>query len=332
METHFTNDHQSKKANLLIPIFVILVTIAIGFGSYSNNSFFKNLDHFFYDRFMKTFASKEVSDQITIIDIDETSLAAIGQWPWPRYRLAQIIDILYDMQPRAMGLDIILPEPDRTSLNNIQKQFQTDFDLNLRFTGVPLSLSDNDGYLAHILKKTSIVGARYFYFDHFNKKDTCKYSPFKITDHSGLLTLHKATGMLCNTFQIGNSLEFSGFTNSQYDEDGIIRQTPLLIDFQGDIFTHLSFSIFLKAHGIKQAQVLKDHYGLYIKAGNYKIPITKNGNIQVQFNGPGKGYKFISAVDILNNKCSLSDIQGKIILIGSSAIGLDDIHHTIYDS
>jgi CHASE2 domain-containing sensor protein len=328
----FKNNGQPKSAYLLISILILLITLALGFGSYSNNSFFRGVDLFFYDQFMKVSASKTISDKITIIDIDEASLSAVGQWPWPRYRFAQLIKALHDIQPRVMGLNIIFPEPDRTSLKNIQTQFQNDFDLNLEFTGVPLSLRDNDGYLAHILKRSNVVGTRYFYFDHFNKEITRKYNPFKITDSSGSLTLHKAAGVLYNTVQIENSLEFTGFMNSKQDEDGIIRKAPLLIEFQGDIFTHLSLSTFLKAHGIKQARVLKDLYGPYIKAGKYKIPITKEGYVQMRFNGPARGYKFISAVDILNNNFLQSDIRDKIIFIGSSAIGLNDIYHTIYDS
>jgi hemerythrin len=330
LKTQFEIEHQLKTANPVITIVIILITIAIGFGSYSDIPFFRNLDNFFYDQFMKSLAPKEISDEITIIDIDETSLSVIGQWPWPRYRLANLVKITQEMQPKITGLDIFLPEPDRTSLKNIKKQFQNDFDLNIGFTGVPSSLSDNDGYLAHILKTNDVVGAKYFYFDHYNKKEDCKFNQFNVTDSTGLLTLSKATGVLCNTFQIENSLRFTGFTNNQQDEDGIIRQTPLLLEFNGDIYTHLSFSIFLKAQGIKQAQVLKNHYGLYIKAGNFNIPITKKGYVRIRFNGPARSYKFISALDIFNGNFSPSNIKDKIVLIGSSAVGLNDIHHTIY--
>lgn len=328
----FKNDGSSKSAHLLIPIFIILISFIFGLGSYSHHTFFKQLDHFLYDQFMKIPGSKEISDKITIIDIDEASLSAIGQWPWPRYRLAQLLKSIHDMQPKAIGLDILLPEPDRTSLKNIQMQFQNDFDLHLEFTGVPSSLSDNDGFLAHILKKTSIVGARYFYFDHFNKKALHTYNPFKITDSSGLLTLHKAVGVLSNTADIENSLDCTGFINSLQDKDGIMRKAPLLIEFQGNIFTHLSLSTFLKAHEIKQVKILKNLYGPYIKAGRYEIPITKNGYVQIRFKGPARSHKFISAVDILNNTFSQADIQDKIIFIGSSAISLNDIYHTLYDS
>lgn len=332
MKTHFEIDHQSKVSNLLIIIAITLVTIFFGIRSLSSNSVFRNLDHFFYDQFMKNFASKSVSEEFTIIDIDETSLSAIGQWPWPRYKLANLVEKTHEMQPKIVGLDIFLPEPDRTSLKSIKQQFQNDFGLNLGYTGVPSSLNDNDSYLAHILKTNEVVGARYFYFDHYNKKDVCKLDPFNISDQSRRLRLHKATGVLCNTFQIENSLQFTGFTNNQHDKDGIIRQTPLLLEFDGDIYTHLSLSLFLKSQGIKSARVLKNYYGLYIKAGNYKIPITKEGYFRMRFNGPAKTYKYISALNIFNGNFAPSDIHNKIVLIGSSAVGLNDVHHTIYDA
>jgi HD-GYP domain-containing protein (c-di-GMP phosphodiesterase class II) len=332
LKTNFEIDHHSKVSNFLIIVAIVLITIPFGLGSLSSNSLFRNIDHFFYDQFMKNFASKGISEEITIIDIDETSLSAIGQWPWPRYQLANLVKMTGEVQPRIIGLDIFLPEPDRTSLKNIKQQFQNNFDLKLEFTGVPSSLSDNDGYLAHILKTNDVVGARYFYFDHYNKKEVCKFSPFNITDQSGLLTLNKATGVLCNTFQIENSLGFTGFTNNRHDNDGIIRKAPLLLEFNGDIYTHLSLSIILKAQGITHAQILKNNYGLYIKAGNYNIPVTKDGYVRVGFNGPAMSYKFISALDIFNGNYSASDIQDKIVLIGSSAIGLNDIHHTVFDT
>ncbi|MBI9089198.1 MAG: CHASE2 domain-containing protein [Desulfobacterium sp.] len=312
---------------------IILITLAFGTGSYFNTSFFKSIDYFFYDQFMKCSVAGEPSDKIRIIDIDEVSLSAVGQWPWPRYRLAQLVEAVSDMQPKAMGLDIILSEPDRVSLENIQRQFKEDFDLNLGFTGVPLSLRDNDGYLAHVFKKTGIVGAKYFYFDYFNKESICNHNPFEIRDRSGLLRLHQATGVLCNTDQIENKLAFTGFMNNRRDEDGILRQSPLLIEFQGDIFPNLALATFLKAHGITQGQVLKGLYGLYLEAGQYKIPVTPNGYVQMRFSGPAtRDHKFISAVDILNNNVPQADIRDKIIFIGSSAVGLNDIHHTIFDS
>jgi len=234
--------------------------------------------------------------------------------------------------PKAIGLDIILPEPDRTSLKSIQAQFLTDFDIKLGFSGVPASLADNDAFLAHMFKKNDLVCARYFFFDHYNRESACKGNPFTVTDKTGQLLLHEATGVLCNTFQLEKSIQFTGFVNNQYDDDGLMRKSPLLISFQGEIFPHLSLSTFLKTSNMQKIDVLKDRYGLYIAADKYKIPITKKGYVNLRFNGPSGIYNYISAVDILNQSYSPSDVENKIIFIGSSAIGLGDIHQTVFDT
>ncbi len=308
---------------------IILISAA---GLYSDHKFVKNLDHFLYDQFLSFSTSGQGSDKVVIVDIDEVSLSAVGQWPWPRYRLARLIEKISDQTPRTIGMDIILPEPDRTSLKNILQQFQKDFDLKLKFSGAPSSLIDNDRYLAYILQKNDIIGARYLYFDHVNKaKAPCSYGPLAIIDRTGLLSLHTAAGILCNTFEIEKALNTSGFTNNQYDQDSLLRQTPLLIQYEGRIFIHFSLAILFKAHGIINAEVHQNNLGVYIQAGDFKIPITTEGFVNLRFNGPSHLHKYISALDILNDRYSPEDIKNKIILIGSSAVGLADIHQTPFD-
>lgn len=332
MKIAFQRENSSKKASLLVAGLVIFLSAVFAFGLYLKNPFFTGMEFFFYDQFMKSSASKGTSGPITIIDIDEKTLSAVGQWPWPRYRLAQLVGTLAEMKPKAIALDIILPEPDRTSLINIQKQFERDFKLNLGFTGVPSSLRDNDGYVSHVFKQAKAVGARYFYFDHFNQKKSHPHNPFQITDTTGLLDLHRATGVMCNTPEVEKGLEFTGFINNQHDGDGLLRQTPLLIEFQGTIFANLALSALMKAQGIQGAQVFRNVYGFYLKVGNYKIPVTQKGGILLRFEGPSGKYEFVSAVDILNHNVQPADFKGKIVFIGSSAVGLNDVHHTLFDS
>ena len=255
----------------------------LGSGAYFQTPMLQKLDLFFYDLFLKKTSTHKVSSKITIVDIDEESLSAVGQWPWPRYILARLVKQLAGNRPAAMGIDILLPEPDRTSLKNMHQQFKKDFGLDLGFTGVPAALEDNDRYLAHIYKLSEIVGARYFYFDYKNKYPSHLYAPFTIIDESGQLKLKQAKGVLTNTPQVENALKFTGFLNNQSDMDGLLRTTPLLFVFDNQIFTNLSLSTFLKAQKIISARVLKDTLGLYIKAGTYKIPITEDGYIHIRF-------------------------------------------------
>lgn len=310
---------------------VLFATLILCFGAYTQSAVFKRADDFFYDVLLQTTATGSVSNQITIIDIDEPSLSAVGQWPWPRYLLAKLVKELSGNQPAAIGLDILFPEPDRSSLKNIQRQFRKDFALDLGFTGVPPAMEDNDLYLAHVLRQADIVGARYFYFDHFNKETLSLRIPFDVIDQSGRLNANPAEGVLTNTPQIQKALKYTGFLNNKSDMDGLLRSTPLLISFKDQLFTNLSLSTFLKAHNIKAVEVLENFFGLYIKADKYKIPITQDGYIHIRFTGPGRIHRFISAADILNRNYSPADVQGKILFIGVSATGLNDIHHTVFD-
>jgi adenylate cyclase len=88
----------------------------------------------------------------------------------------------------------------------------------------------------------------------------------------------------------------------------------------------------MKAQGIQGAQVFKNVYGFYLEVGNYKIPITQKGGMHLRFAGPSGKYKFISAVDVLNHSVRSADLAEKIVFIGSSAVGLNDVHHTLFDS
>ncbi|MBU2645070.1 CHASE2 domain-containing protein [bacterium] len=332
MKSPFKNNHFSRPAMLLMAGLVASVVLIFILGTAFKNPFLKAVDFAFYDQFSKQAVSTGTISPVTIVDIDETSLSAVGQWPWPRYRMAQLISIVEQANPRAIGLDIIFPESDQTSLKVLQQQFLRDFNLTLGFTGVPSTLMDNDGFFGHMLQQSRTVGARYFYFDHFNKDKGCRNNPFRIVDKSGLLSPHRATGVLCNTAALEDRLAFNGSMNNQHDEDGILRQTPLLIEFQGRLYPHLSLSTFMKAENIGDATVERDLYGLFIQAGEHRIPINRNGYFRTRFNGPARRQRYISGVELLNGNYDKSALSDRIVFLGSSAVGLNDIHHTVFDT
>ena len=68
-----------------------------------------------FDGYQRIFPRQRVSEPAVIVEIDERSLAALGQWPWPRTRLADLIDRISEHRPMAIGMDLLFPEPDRFS-------------------------------------------------------------------------------------------------------------------------------------------------------------------------------------------------------------------------
>ncbi|ATX80081.1 adenylate cyclase [Mariprofundus aestuarium] len=286
----------------------------------------------FYDAYQKNSSSGAASSKTVIVDIDDVSLEAVGQWPWPRYRVASLIHAVAQMQPAAIGLDIIFAEPDRTALINIQKAFMDDFNLDISLAGVPAALTDNDGYLGSVLSETGVVGAKYFYFDHSSSVEISGSSAFEIIGKTDLLTLHDAPGMLDNTYKIASQLKYAGFLNNQPDNDGMLRKLPLLIQYKGIIYPHLSLATFMRSQGENSATIEEGEYGPVIRVGRHYIPVSKKGFAQLRFNGPSHLYHSVSAVDILNGTVSEDNIRDKVVFVGSSAAGLKDLYHTVFDA
>nr|MBF0222411.1 CHASE2 domain-containing protein [Desulfobulbaceae bacterium] len=326
-QTHLRLSHKEVFSSIAIGCFVAAV---LGLAGQTQSWPFVSIDNFFQDTFLTQKASHKASDNITIIDIDDVSLEAVGQWPWPRYRIAAFIETISALEPKAIGLDIVFPEPDSSALINIKQTFKNDFNLDISFQGVPSSLTDNDGYLGSVIKNSGTVGANYFYFDYTGSSGSCSGTDFSITG-AEKLTLDSARGRLCNTEKISENILFRGFINCQTDKDGMLRQLPLLIEYQSSIYPNLTLATLLKGLGESSAQIGQNRNGPYIEAGPHHIPISKTGYAILNFQGPPSLYPTLSAVDVLNKKINPVDIKDKYILIGSSAIGLNDLYPTPFD-
>lgn len=309
-----------------------VVSLLLGLAGRIETGLPAQLNHSFLDAYLKYSANGKPAQNVVVVDVDDLSLSAAGQWPWPRYRMAALVQAIADGNPSAIGLDIIFSEPDRTSLNNIQKAFKRDFGLDISFAGVPPGLSDNDGYLGHVLSASGVVAARYFYFDYTSKTELSAKPEFQFTGSTGLLSLHEAPGVLNNTYEIFSQVRYNGFLNKQPDSDGMLRRIPLLIKHQGVIYPHLSLATFMRSLGIDSASVEEDRNGPVIRAGGHSIPISRSGFALLRFNGQPHLYPAISALDVLNGTFNKADIKGKIVFVGSSAAVLNDLHSTIFDS
>lgn len=322
----------SIKWTILILLMGVLISAAIGSFGYSGLSLLGTVNHLIYDGYLRRSAMDDLPARTVIVDIDDVSLNDLGQWPWPRYRIAALVESIASQEPAAIGLDIIFAEEDRTALMNIRKAFKQDFGLDIGFQGVPDSLTDNDGYLGSVLSAASVVGAKYFYFDHVSKVEVERLPAFEIVGRTDLLKLHDAPGLLDNTFKISSQLHYDGFLNNQPDEDGMLRRLPLLIRHKGVIYPHLALATLLRSTGESRATVRDGFYGPSIQVGDYNIPVTGSGYAALRFKGSARLYSSVSALDLLRGTVEPNLLRGKIVFIGSSAAGLKDLYHTPFDA
>ena len=107
------------KAQNFLRLIGILVAFAIILLSLWNPPFIQNLRLQVYDAYLRQSLGAPTDTPIFIVDIDDRSLSILGQWPWPRTIMASILSLINQGHPKAIGIDIVYPEPDRSSPHQI---------------------------------------------------------------------------------------------------------------------------------------------------------------------------------------------------------------------
>ena len=297
------------------------------------------IDRLVYDTFLRNFTSLHASEEVVVVDVDEQSLAAVGQWPWPRDQLASIIHTIADGSPAAIGIDFLFAEPDRTSPAHISEQLWKDFNVRIDTSSLPMAYLDNDYAFSLALQRNNTILGIMFFFHHGQthapKLDPAGSLKIVYIDRNGGKrkdTMHKAVDMVRTLPMFMMSASGVGFVNVQPDMDGIIRKAPLLISYEGEVYPSLALAAYMQQQRQETVIVTRYHEGIAeIRVGKKTIPTDSLGSIAVRFAGPRGTYRSISAADILDGKVEPSEFTDKIVFLGASAEGLKDIKSTPFD-
>jgi adenylate cyclase len=303
-------------------------------------SILRFLDYKIYDQLLKRQHSTKTSGVPVIVDIDEKSLAALGQWPWPRYRVALLLEKIRMAGALSVGMDIVLAEPDRTSPSMLQRQIKKELMVDVQFQGLPGALMDNDALLANVLKDKPYVLGFYFSFskaeaDQQKQSGDCLIKPAQLAvlAEQGAMkpgdALHSAFGTVCPLPVLAGAATATGFFNATPDPDGILRRVALLIGYKGEIYPSLAMATLMEAAGDRNVLLKMDTQGTTsLRYGGSVIPLDRAGQMLLNYRGGAGMFPYISAVDILENKIAPDALAGKIAFIGTSAAGLKDIRAT----
>ena len=286
------------------------------------------------DAILAASATKVSSGRVVIVDLDEESLAQFGQWPWPRNRLSQLLQQINDMGPQSVGLDMILSEPDRSSPKNWQATIEHEYGSQLDFADLPPEVLDHDMKLAETLRNGPFVLGFEFLFRNTPKNvRPCRLHPLNVisvkSSNSLETKMHffEANQVACNLDQLADSVLHSGFLNATPDGDGILRRIPLLIEFDNRIFPSLALAVFMQFKNVGQIQLVQYPFNdRFVRIGDQAVPIDRQGNLVINFNIAA--VPRISAADVLNGRLAPEALKGKMVLIGSSASGLENIYQT----
>jgi serine phosphatase RsbU (regulator of sigma subunit)/CHASE2 domain-containing sensor protein len=277
-----------------------------------------------FDSYQKVAPRKRVSAPAVIVAIDEKSLHELGQWPWPRTTVAELIEAVAKNGPVAIGVDVLMPEFDRMSPASIAGLIEKmDFKLAQRLAQLP----SNDSVLATTLRRhpvaLGIAGIEHRGAASANGRT----APFRIRGSDPTPHLRHFAGTLRSLEQLDAAAPGHGLLSVD-PSGGVVRRVPLLASVDGVLTPALSIEVLRLATHTPAFVVVGDPDRVKgIGIGDVFIPTNADGTVWVHF-GLHDEDRFVSAADVLKGRVDPEQMRGKIALIGATGLGLLDYQTT----
>ena len=248
---------------------------------------------------------------VVLVVVDDASLARLGRWPWPRARLAKLIEHIEEAGAEVVALDILLAEPsapeDDAQLEEMLRKYKNVF-MPAFVTGGPAQ---------GIPDLPSIqVWQRVFPAQNAGKTETMFYSP------KGLILPMRAFAQRCAGIGV---VSLVGST------DGVYRETALVCKVGGLLVPALPLAV--ATHALNSSPTaVRVVPGKHVDLAGRRLPLDINGLSLVNFAGPSGTYPHVPAADVLaGEREALAALAGKIVFVGVTAAGLHDVRPSPFD-
>jgi adenylate cyclase len=342
-------------ARLIIGIVVVLMFLAhvIGFAGL-RVPLLDNLESIVYDTRLRLTMPGTLDPRIVILDIDEKSLAereqgGEGRWPWPRDRLALLVDKLFDRYEVAVvGFDVVFAERDESSgIRVLERLAERELREDARFQSALRQLKpqlDYDDIFARRIQGRPVV-LGYILLEKgaatLQKKGTLPPPVLTATSFVGRnVATTSWSGYTANLDVLQKAAASGGHFNSRTDDDGVIRRVPMLAEYDGGYYEPLSLAMVRVLLGSPPVAAVRPDPALtpkgypdleWLQVGPIRIPVDHEATALVPYRGRKDSFKYFSIVDVLNDRVDPPELKGKIVLVGTTAPGLLDLRATPVD-
>ncbi|MDH3451199.1 MAG: adenylate/guanylate cyclase domain-containing protein [Gammaproteobacteria bacterium] len=305
---------------LLVPALVLVLVIGLRLQLPSQ---LERLQLQVFDVLQRLKPREYVQVPVRIVDIDDASLEAVGQWPWPRTRIAELIKKLNGAGAMVIALDLVFAEPDRTSPAQILPLW-SDSEL---IRALALALPDHDRELAKQVAAAPVVTAVALNQESIKPRSQIKLR-FAAVDRKTTTELPQFSSAVVNLPPIERAASGSGSVNVIPDKDNIVRRLHMAFRLDGALYPGFA------AETVRVAQQIET-YSLHIvdnvlqgtRIGAFTIPTDAAGRAWLYYTRP-QPQRYISAKDILNTQFERDTVSGHIVIVGTSAVGLADFQAT----
>ncbi|MEE1655514.1 adenylate/guanylate cyclase domain-containing protein [Microvirga sp. CF3062] len=266
-------------------------------------------------------------DLVTIADIDETSLRALGQWPWPRTVMAEMLSKIAERGGTVIGFDVLFPEPDRSSPEVAAETFQgLDDATRERLRRLP----GNDAVFADAIRASKVVLGQ----SGYRVSGGAPIARPAIQRGIAIIGpdprpfLVDFPHLLRNLPILDEAAQGQGIFSIIPEQDGIVRRVPVVAVADGTIVPSLSLEMLRVATGSGAILIKSDASGVRsVGVDDYEIPTDGKGRVWIHFSSLNPG-RYVSAIDLLQGRVPADRLAGKMVLIGTSAAGLLDLKVT----
>ncbi|NRG19644.1 adenylate/guanylate cyclase domain-containing protein [Rhizobiales bacterium] len=288
-----------------------------------------------FDQFQRLSPRPTGDAPVRVVDIDEASLRAYGQWPWPRSRLAELTERLGQMGAAAIAFDMLFAEPDRLSpATMLRDPAFTRLMPPREIQRLMSEIDDNDRAFSEMLSMTpSVLGFARVDAEEGGKPPV--KTGFAYTGVDPAPALPKLPSVATNLWILDQAAAGIGSISlSPTESVSVVRKVPLLWTDGTDLFPSLAVEALRVASGVSTLLVnAVESEGTIVQSlriGDFEIPTAPDGTVWVRFGIDDPG-RYVSAADVLADEVDqaiVDRIAGNIVLVGTSAIGLYDIRAT----
>ena len=283
-----------------------------------------------FDAFQRFDPRIKTARPVTIVDIDEKSLAdpRLGQWPWPRTRIADIVSNLTRMGAVVIAFDVVFAEPDRLNPDIAADNFRG---LDETTREKLRTLPSNDRIFADAIRKSRVVlGESGGLEVHSDLDKELPVTGFAMLGEDPDPFIFKLAGLLRNVKVLEEAAAGRGLFTIVPERDGIVRRVPMIMDAQGERMPALSFEVLRILGGSGTIMIKADQSGIdsvVLQGLRLRVPTDRLARFWVHYarNDPSI---YVSAVDVLDGRVPPEMIAKKLVLIGTSATGMNDIKTT----
>lgn len=326
----------------LLPLAVLAGLLAVRF---SGASWVEGVQHRAFDAFLTIKPRPYEKDSpVRVIDMDEESLAKIGQFPWPRTKVAELVSRLNELGVAVIAFDVTFPEGDRTSPARVAATWPDQpgmREIKARVSRLP----DHDDLLAAAMRASNVVVG----VAPRNEKSEVlppSRARFAFAGDGPLSYLTYYRGVTDNIPVLDAAAAGLGSFGFEGEHDGVIRRAPMLWNFGGKLFPSLSLealrvaqhvpTIAIKSSGASGEGSYGAHTGISkLKVGRLLIPTDAKGRVWVYYtkDEPGRPRPgTIPAWKVFDRKNPPPGLDGAIAFVGTSAAGLNDLRSTPLNS